>query len=126
MKITSAVLFFQGWEEMAESVEELRHLVSKLKKKDVRAVVVLERVGYALEDIKNALLTVESEYKEARRGSSGFERDFYDFALFSVIRVAVYVKSARRLVQDVLDAYEGRGAYWEDFCGELPSGDGND
>jgi hypothetical protein len=91
---------------MAESAE-LKRLVSELKKKDVRAVVILERVGYALEDVKNALLTVKSEYKEARRGSKSFERDFYGFALHSILQAIVHVENARRLVQNVLKAYEG-------------------
>jgi hypothetical protein len=103
---------------MAEELRELKRLVSELKKEDVRAVVVLERVRFALEDIKSALLTVESEYEKARKSSKGFERDFYDFALFSVIQAAGYVERARRHIQDVLDAYEGRGTYWEEVVEE--------
>jgi len=94
-------------------VEELKRLVSELKERDCRATIVLERVRYALEDVRSALLTVRSEYEEARRGSEGFERDFYDFALFAVLQAASYVERARKHIQDVLNAYEGKGAYWE-------------
>ena len=97
---------------MAEGVEELRS-VSELKERDYRAIVVLERVRNTLEDVRNALLAVRSEYEKARRGSKGFERDFYDFALFGVLQAAGYVERARKHIQDVLNAYEGKGAYWE-------------
>jgi hypothetical protein len=99
---------------MAEGVEELKCSVTELKEKDYRVVAVLERVGFTLEDVRNALLTVKSEYEKARRGSKGFERDFYDFALFSALQAAGYVERARRYIQDVLDAYEGKGTYWEE------------
>jgi hypothetical protein len=95
--------------------EELKSRLPELEKRDSRALTVLERVRYTLEDVERALKTVESEYREARGSKGGFERDFYDFVLFSVIRAAVHVKSARRRVQDALDAYKGRGAYWEDY-----------
>jgi hypothetical protein len=99
---------------MGESVEELKRSISELKKEDVRAVLILERVRFTLTDVKNALLTVKSEYKEARRDFKGFERDFYGFAILSVMQAIVHVENARRLVQDVLSAYEGKGTYWKE------------
>ena len=106
--------FFPRVGEMAGDVGEMRNLASGLKERDYRAIIVLERARYALEDIRSALLTVRSEYQKARRGSKGLERDFYDFALFGVLQAVGYVERARRHVQDVLNAYEGKGAYWEE------------
>jgi hypothetical protein len=116
-KITSGFLS-RVEERMAESVEELKRSVSELKERDYRATVVLERVRYTLEDVRNALLAVKSEYERARRSSKGFERDFYGFALFAVLQAAGYVERARRHIQDVLNAYEGKGTYWEEVVEE--------
>lgn len=92
-------------------MEELEPTV--LKERDYRVTIVLERVSYTLEDVRSALLTVKSEYEKARRSSKGFERDFYDFTLFSVLQAIGYAERARKLIQSVLDAYEGKGTYWE-------------
>jgi len=96
-----------------DELGELKRLVSERRDADHDLIMWLVRGMDALENGRDALFLVLEKYKDLRSGSKDHLRDFYDYVLFSVLQAVSHVENARRLVEDVLNAYKGRGSYWE-------------
>jgi hypothetical protein len=94
-------------------VEELKRLVSNLREEDMGLVNTLGGVAASLGHLEQVLNEVAGRYLETKRKAMGPAIDFYDFVYFNVMEALGYAGRARRRVQEVLKAYEGRGVYWE-------------
>jgi N-glycosylase/DNA lyase len=103
--------------EMNE-LEELKKLIKERRDQDYDTILWLVRGLDALESSRDALFTALEKYKDLRSGARGHLRDFYDYVVFSVLQAVSHAENARRLVHDVLRAYEGRGSYWEGVEGD--------
>jgi N-glycosylase/DNA lyase len=99
-------------------LEELKRLIKERKDQDYDVILWLVRGLDALESARDELFTALEKYKDLRSGTRDHLRDFYDYVVFSLIQAVSHAENARRLVHDVLRAYEGKGTYWEGVEGD--------
>jgi N-glycosylase/DNA lyase len=96
-------------------VEEMKKKIEELADRDYRLINDLTRVSDALQFSREILYSLLSSYKQLRSTTDPHLRDFYDYALFNILHAASHAENARKLVEQVLDAYKGKGPYWKDI-----------
>jgi N-glycosylase/DNA lyase len=95
-------------------VEEMKKKIKELADRDYRLIIDLLRIKDTLQFSREILFSLLSSYKRLRSTTDPHVRDFYDYVLFNILQATSHAENARRLVKQVLDAYDGKGPYWKE------------